>query len=236
MESNKNSKYDMIYLYLTGFGVFDDEEENPTEQLINEVNINKGNEFNTKHTCIKYAEVYEVNSKYVNEKFSLLQNEIYQRLQETNNSEMSNNNNNVLHVILNYGLSASSKKMKIETNAVNCLNEFPYKVFNNKNHYLTIDEAYDAKHKITSKINIPMLVQIIREIKGNDKLNVVQSFDAGTYLCNYLMYKSIKFSYMHDNVLATFVHIPLKRVFSLEQNVFMLKKIIEAFETMYINK
>ena len=50
------------------------------------------------------------------------------------------------------------------------------------------------------------------------------------------MYKSINFSYMNDNVLATFVHIPLRDVMSLEDNIELLKKLIEAFELMYINK
>ena len=53
----------MIYLYLTGFGVFESGDENPTELLINKVNNNKNKLFNTKYTCIKYAEFYEVNSK-----------------------------------------------------------------------------------------------------------------------------------------------------------------------------
>ena len=233
MESKKCLKYDMIYLYLTGFGVFGGEDENPTELLINEVTNNKGKLFNTKYTCIKYAEVYEVNSKYVNEKFTLLQNEIEQSMQKNNDKH-----NNILYVIINYGLNAIANEMQIETNAVNCINEYPYKnTFNGNNkHIITIDASYDIKHKISSKINIPMLVQILQDINENDKVKVIQSFDAGTYLCNYLMYKSINFSYMNDNVLATFVHVPLRDVISIEDNITLLKKLIEAFERMYINK
>ena len=232
MESNKCLKYDMIYLYLTGFGVFGGGNENPTELLINEVNKSKGELFNTKHTCVKYSKVYEVNTNSVNEKFTLLQNEIEQSLRK--NNEM----NNILHVIINYGLNAIANEMQIETNAVNCINEYPYKnTFNGNNkHIITIDASYDIKHKISSKINIPMLVQTLQDINENDKVKVIQSFDAGTYLCNYLMYKSINFSYMNDNVLATFVHVPLRDVISIEDNITLLKKLIEAFERMYINK
>ena len=234
MESNKCLKYDMIYLYLTGFGVFVGGDENPTELLINEVNNNKGKLFNTKYTCIKYAEVYEVNSKCVNEKFTLLQNEIEQSMQKNND-----NHNNILYVIINYGLNAIANEMQIETNAVNFINEYPSKnTFNSDSNkcIIPIDASYDLKHKITSKINITMLVQTLHDINNNDKVNVIQSFDAGTYLCNYLMYKSINFSYMNDNVLATFVHIPLREVLSLDDNIMLLKKLIEAFELMYINK
>lgn len=232
MESNKCLKYDMIYLYLTGFGVFGGGDENPTELLINEVNNNKNKLFNTKYTCIKYAEVYEVNSKCVNEKFTLLQNEIEQSMQK------NNDNHNILYVIINYGLNAIANEMQIETNAVNCINEYPYKNpfddDNNNECIIPIDASYDLTHSITSKINIPLLIQTLQNINKNDKVNVIQSFDAGTYLCNYLMYKSINFSYMNDNVLATFVHIPLRNVLSLEDNIILLKKLIEAFELMYI--
>ena len=229
MESNKCLKYDMIYLYLTGFGVFGGVKENPTELLINEVSTNEGKSFNTQYTCVKYAKVYQVNSKNVNETFALLQNEIEQSLRK--NSEM----NNILYVIINYGLSASAKEIQIETNAVNCLHEHPHNAFHIK-PVVPIDASYDLQHKITSKIDIPTLVQILQEIKENDNVKVIQSFDAGTYLCNYLMYKSINLSYLNDNVLATFVHVPLREVISLEDNVALLKKLIEAFERMYINR
>ena len=94
MESKKCLKYDMIYLYLTGFGVFGGEDENPTELLIN-----------------------EVNSKYVNEKFTLLQNEIEQSMQKNNDKH-----NNILYVIIN--LTSKYKS----SNALECIIKYFYEI------------------------------------------------------------------------------------------------------------
>ena len=224
-ENQSKMKYKKIFLYLTGYGPFGGAKDNPTQLLIETIKKKYHNKLNTKFTQLKYSTIYEVKSWMVDKNFPKLTEMIKK-------SRTNIKNKDTLYIILNFG-AFISESINVESEAVNFLNENitglgPFKP-------TPINTKKDKNYRLPTKIDVPELLRNVQTISEKFGKKCHQSKDAGNYLCNYLMYKSIEFSYLYENVLATFVHIPNQGVISIEEEVEFLKVLIKAFEKMYLD-
>jgi pyrrolidone-carboxylate peptidase len=56
---------------------------------------------------------------------------------------------------------------------------------------------------------------------------VTQSFDAGTYLCNYIYWKSLQFS-MKNKTQSIFIHVPNQETISMDDQWIWCQKFIDV--------
>jgi len=206
-------KYSKLHIYLTAYGPFAHFQTNPTQELLETIIKNK-NEYETNKTSIDFNKVFEVTVDYVNKNFHIVEDEV----------NKNNINKDELHLIISYGQADIRNLITIESQSEN----FIYDLIIKQKIDMNLNEKY-----IKSLVNVEKIVEII------NKDNIIQcevSNDAGTYLCNYIYFKSIEFCKKNkDNVKSIFVHIPLFKNLNLEKNLLFFKELIKAFEKLYLN-
>ena len=209
MLSNKKI-YSKIKIYLTGYGPFHTFTENPAEIVVDTIFKNK-EIIETENTKILDKEIFEVKVDYVKEHLPLFFNKI----------DKDNNDPTVLNIIVHYGLADPRLVITIEKRAQNFVNDLIIKE--------KIDKDFPDEF-IYSKLNIDSII----DIANKDNVDCKPSEDAGTYLCNYILFNSLRYYEKIDNVMATFIHIPLFTNCSLEHNLVFFKQFIKAVETIYL--
>lgn len=203
-------KFSKIKIYLTGYGPFSVFKVNPAQIVVDDIFKNK-EEIETENTKIIYKEIFVVKVDYVKEHLPLFFNKI----------DKDNNDPSLLNIIIHYGLADCRKVITIEKRAENFVYDQKIKE--------KIDKDYPNKF-IYSKIDIDSIVEIANKANVDCK----PSQDAGTYLCNYILFNSLKYYQEIDNVMSTFIHIPLFTNCSLDYNIMFFKQFINCLETIYL--
>lgn len=205
-------KYSKIKIFLTGYGPFDIFKENPAQAVVETI-FNKKEEIETENTKIIDKEIFEVKVDYVKEHLPLFFNKI----------DKDNNDPTLLNIIIHYGLADIRKVITVEKRAENFIYDLIIKE--------KIDKDFPNEF-IYSKIDIDSIVEIANKANVDCK----PSEDAGTYLCNYILFSSLKYYQQIDNVMSTFIHIPLLANCSLDYNILFFKQLVKSLETFYLKK
>ena len=204
------NKFNKINIYLTGYSVFKGLKENPSEIISKYIFENK-DKINTKNTTILYNQIFEVNTEYVDKNID----KIFSFINEKNNDI------NILHIIISLGVAQNRKVNTIETLAQNYIYD------------LIKDEKIDKTYPdiICSKNPVKSIVKGIQHLK---EVECKFSNDAGTYLCNYIYYKTLTHYLKNENVCSFFIHVPLFENYSLENHCKFFKNFINVLEYLYI--
>ena len=203
-----DKRYEKIKLFLTGYGAFQGIKDNPTQKLVRYIEDNK-KDFETKTTKIKATTIYEVTVKYVKENLPAL----YKKIK---------NKSNRLNIIIHFGLDSNRPQFNLEEKAKNKISEFPYEP------KVPIDPKYPDELLTNIKIN-----KIIEELpKDNFHANI--SHDAGTYLCNYIYFNSLKEFQQNENTKVLFIHVPTFENYSFDIQRDFVKELIAVLEKIYL--
>lgn len=214
MNQEKNEKiYSNIKIFLTGYGPWGDHKSNPTMDVVKALCEEKKKEVETEHTKLVEYEIYEVKVEYVDEHIR----KFYEKFNEMKKEE------NTLYIVVHYGLYAGTKMIQIETRGVNYIND-------NDNHNGLIDK--NSTEYLYTKFDTEKIVNYIKEHNVECKV----SDDAGTFLCNYMLFNSLNLSKDLPKTKALFIHIPNFEDYSLDKNIQFFKTFIKALEELFIKK
>jgi pyroglutamyl-peptidase len=105
-------------------------------------------------------------------------------------------------VLLMFGLAARTKSLRIESRARNALALLP-----------DVSGLSLRRNSIfpggPATLGLPVQTRPLLMVARNARVPVVLSRDAGRYLCNYLCWRAVEGSRLHDGPpLAAFVHVP----------------------------
>ena len=188
-------------------------EQNPTETLVKEI-ISKKDLFNKDNIEIINHKIFEVSTDYVD-------NNIHSFYKEIEHDKEGD----VLFLIVHFGLSVFTTIPKIETTAINYIDD------ETKSRPICDNDG----KCFLSKLDTECIVNNLNKTE-NKKRQCKVSKDAGNYLCNYIYYKSLKYYEKIPNVLVTFIHIPLFKNYSLEQNLDLFQRFLENVKTLYLKE
>jgi len=206
------NKFDKIKLYLTGYGPFSNIEENPSEKTVNYLYENKSS-LNTTNTEILNKQIFEVTTEYVD-------NNINKTLDLI---KANNTNETTLHIIVSFGVASNRKTNTIETLAHNHI----YDLIKNEKINNTCPNIYYSKNPIKS---------MVKGIQLCSKNGITCKFsnDAGTYLCNYIYYKTLNKCKNESNICSFFIHIPTLTNYNLTCQEEFFKNFISVLEDLYL--
>lgn len=207
--SDSTKKNKKLKIFLTGYLGFQGIQQNPTELLVKEI-FNQKEKFTKENIELADFKIFTVTTDYVDKNIHLIYDQINQEEKDT------------IFLIVHFGLYADSKIPQIETKAVNFIHdEYKKQIICDK----------DGKCFLT-KLNAENIVDDLN--KTADCPNCKVSCDAGTYLCNYIYYTSLKKYQNAENVLVTFIHIPLFETFSMENDLNLFGKFLDNVSKKYL--
>jgi len=156
-------------------------------------------------TSIVHTQVFDVNKEAVDDNYDTLANCVSDK-------------DDVLTIIIHFGVNAGTKVLHMEKNAINYLND------GDKSG--KIEE--DGPKLYSCKINLEEL---------NEKLDldlVKISLNAGTYYCNYIYYKSSYRFISNTNVKPVFFHVPNVDRIDTEGILLLFILIVQELERTYM--
>lgn len=106
-------------------------------------------------------------------------------------------------IVINLGLAPTYSGIAVERVALNIVDaRIP-----DNDGYQPVDEAVEKDAPIAYLATLPVRA-IVKELK-NSGIPAVISYSAGTYLCNYVMFKTLHYSKLHGYPeKAGFIHVP----------------------------
>jgi len=204
------NKFNKINIYLTGYSVFEGIQENPAE-IISKYFFENKDKINTKYTTILYNQIFEVNTEYVDKNIDKLFSFINEK----------NNDINTLHIIISFGVAQNRKVNTIETLAQNYI----YDLIKDEKINKSCPDIFFSKNPVKS---------IVKGIQHLNEVDCKFSNNAGTYLCNYIYYKTLTHYLKNDHICSFFIHVPLFENYSLEKQCKFFKNFIIVLEDLYI--
>lgn len=121
-------------------------------------------------------------------------------------------------IFLHFGVDASSQNIALECRAKNQIKEFK--------ECLKIDGKKESEYQKRTKLNIEDLCEKLNS-KLDHQISEI-SDDAGTYLCNYIYFKSLEFS-EKNGTNSLFIHVPHQDTMDIEKQYEVLKYILNYF-------
>ena len=192
MNENSNKKEKTIKVHITGYGLFEGIDINPTELLVNKIfaNLKDINKTLGSGLEIVHAEVLKVSIEEVNQRTQLINEKI-------NSSFLENPNE--IHFIIHLGVDCGAEEIHLESRCVNmCTGEdVDGNCIDGKIKRSGTNDYYDCKLDLD---------KICNELNKKHKVDI--SNDAGDYLCNYVYYLSSTKWHNVDNVYPLFIHSP----------------------------
>ncbi len=166
-------------ILLTGFEPFGGDDKNPTETIAKEFHLKKFENFQVHSLVLPVS---------VKRSASILMDSLKNLKPE---------------IAINLGLAPTYSNISIERIAINFLDaRIP-----DNDGYQPIDKPIDEGAPLAYFATLPTR-EIVEELKRNG-IPAVLSYSAGTYLCNYIMFKTLQFS--EDNsypIKSGFIHVP----------------------------
>ena len=192
-----NSQNEKLKVYISGYGPFMDITENPSNTLVDHIMMNKSKyEKELDNFCeIAHKEIYEVSVDYVSENVKKCHALIDDGLRCEEKG---------LHLLVHFGVSSKSDCINLEVVAKNEIHDYI-------SPRCRINE--EGEDLYLCKLDLEMISKELCSLGHNVKT----STDAGTYLCNFIYYKSSEKFCNCENVIPLFIHIPLPQICSAEQ-------------------
>lgn len=164
---------------VTGFEPFGGDDKNPTEMIAKTLN---GRTIDGAQITGK---VLPVSVKHAGPKLEQILNELKP------------------DIVINLGLAPTYSNIAVERVALNLLDaRIP-----DNDGYQPIDEPIEKDAPIAYFATLPVRA-IVKELKDNGVPAMI-SYSAGTYLCNYVMFKTLHYSKLYDYPKkAGFIHVP----------------------------
>lgn len=214
MEKHENkieyNKFSNINIYLTGYGPFATIKENPSEVVSKYLFDNK-DKLNTDHTKILYNQIFQVKTENVDENIHKIFNFISEK----------NTDKNTLHIIVSFGVAQNRKVNTIETLAQNYI----YDLVKDKKIDETKPDKFYSKNPVKN---------IVKGIRYLNEVECKFSNDAGTYLCNYMLYTTMIKYLNEENVCSFFIHVPTLENYDLNKHEKFFKNFVSILEDLYI--
>ena len=180
-------------MYLTGFGAFGTITNNPTMEIINEIDISPLKELEGYTVNLKDKEVVQVDIDSVNSALD--------RIHEAIDPHTEDGSHNL---IVHLGVNSAATEVRLEKQAVNC-NDFRIPdAQGNQPCNEMIDKCEKLDHCYECKIDIPTMCKTLAD--GTHSCS--ESTDAGRYICNYTYYCSLREFAEFDNTHVIFIHVP----------------------------
>ena len=193
-------KYKKIHLYVTGYGIFEGVDNNPSELLVKKIeskmeDIQKkiGNDIIFKHSEVFRVAIQEVNEKTVN---------LYSKVSE------NLKNQDEMHLLVHFGVDMGAKEVHLETQCINQFsgNDVDGCSINGKINKECAHDVYKCRIDLAS---------ICSELKKSHKVDL--SNDAGDYLCNFVYFLSSNKWKDYSSVHSVFIHVPAEETLSVDQ-------------------
>jgi len=191
------SQYEKLKVYISGYGPFMDISENPSNILVDYIMQNKSSyEKELNNICeLAYKEIYEVSVDFVSQNVKKCHALIDEGLRCGEKE---------LHLLVHFGVNSKSDCINLEIIAKNEIHDYikPRSMINQEGEDLYL-----------CKLDLDMISRELCSLEH--KVNT--STDAGTYLCNFIYYKSSEKFFNCENVIPLFIHIPLPQTCSAEE-------------------
>jgi pyrrolidone-carboxylate peptidase len=173
--------------------------------------VTLGLRYDYNHTKILYNQIFQVKTESVDENIHKIFNFITER----------NTDKNTLHIIVSFGVAQNRKVNTIETLAQNYI----YDLVKDKKIDETKPDKFYSKNPVKN---------IVKGIRYLNEVECKFSNDAGTYLCNYMLYTTMN-KYLNDeNVCSFFIHVPTLENYDLNKHENFFKNFISILEDLYI--
>ncbi|CAH8253331.1 unnamed protein product [Arabidopsis lyrata] len=204
-----------ITIHVTGFKKFLGVSENPTEKIVTNLKSYVEKRGLPSGLCLGSCSVLDTAGEGAKSK-------LYEVLESSVVSGDKNNNGTV--VWLHLGVNSGATKFAIERQAVNeahfrCPDELGWQP---QRLPIVVEDGSISKAKETS-CSTESIVQLLKK-KG---FEVVQSDDAGRFVCNYVYYHSLRFAEQKGHK-SLFVHVPLFSKIDEDTQMQFVASLLEA--------
>ncbi|AEE30387.1 unnamed protein product [Arabidopsis thaliana] len=204
-----------ITIHVTGFKKFLGVSENPTEKIANGLKSYVEKRGLPSGLCLGSCSVLDTAGEGAKSK-------LYEVLESSVVSGDKNNNGTV--VWLHLGVNSGATKFAIERQAVNeahfrCPDELGWQP---QRLPIVVEDGGISKAKETS-CSTESIFQLLKK-KG---FEVVQSDDAGRFVCNYVYYHSLRFAEQKGHK-SLFVHVPLFSKIDEDTQMQFVASLLEA--------
>ena len=213
-------------LVITGFGAFANVTDNPTQQIVKELqdslpSITTEKTGGTKETIQIIYHILEVSVDYCESFISKLKAEhIGKEL-----------------YFIHLGVDCNGETIKLEQFAYNnkTFRVPDYRGYQPQNEVIENENTFDLPLETSWNVN-EILQSIHNKIIENNTVSnyflkpsfLTISNDPGRYLCNYIYYRSLCQHLQHHHQYSLFVHVPEFSIISKEQQVNLVKLIVET--------
>ena len=140
----------VVNLYLTGFGAFGSIANNPTTEIINEIDLSSLEQLEGYTVNVKIREVVDVDIDSVNSALDHIQDALQDHVED-------NSRNLILHL----GVNNSATQICLEKQAINLMNFSIPDMQGNQPLDEKIDKGEETDHALQWKINIDSIWGII---------------------------------------------------------------------------
>lgn len=192
MNEQYQRKFKSLKIYITGYGIFEGVENNPSELLVNKIqsNIEQIHHKFGKRLEIEHTEIMKVAIQEVNQKTQ----QLYQKINDYIKSD-----DEVMHLIIHFGVDMGAKSITLESRCSNLFEGHDVEGF-------TINGKINKENSNNSYLCKLDLLPICSELNKSHLVEI--SKDAGTYLCNYVYFLSSQKWHDDRNVHSIFIHVP----------------------------
>lgn len=204
-------RFSKLKIVFTSYGPFASIKVNPTKEVVDNI-MKEKSKIESDKVKIFEGECFTVTTKYIDEHAKILFDEI---------KAEADKNPDTMFITIHYGLANSRKMINPEKRAINYIHD------EYKSQIIEPDYPKEYRYvKIDTK-------KIVENLIGRG-IKTYESDDAGTYLCNYLLYFSLKSFEKIENAYSEFIHIPSLENVSIQKNVEFIKCFINELESLYL--
>lgn len=200
LESRALKRFSSLIIYVTGYGPFKEIKVNPSEILANYFSSRK-TELELLHPngsiVVKYVSILKVSVSYVDRQMKKIHSMIQQDLQASKDSM-------ILLIHIGYEPNREEALIYLENVARN-------EVDDDLDHQGIIDKREPSR--INTKLNIRNILNKVTPFRNS----FYNSFNAGTFLCNYISFRSISKYKHNDRVFTQFLHIPRRSILGTKE-------------------
>lgn len=198
---NKLDVKTTVKLFVTGFGPFGPSVKlNPTQLHIQnlEMKLLKGDVIHPS-IDIQRLKVVDVDIQHCNEECQIIYDKIIEDIEANSDKSPFGEAHKIIYVIINMGVAAHRADFCFENRAKNIMDFSIPDMAKNQPRDEPICVEYDKSNCLFTGLDIEYLCKSIPNKHG---LSIVQSEDAGEYICNYMYYRNLEKAELVNSIAA----------------------------------